>query len=424
MSSDGARDLLVRGIAAAKTGTVDEARFYLDWVLRYGAPQDMQIEAWYWLSQVAEDPAEKRRHLEEVLARNPAHPQARRSLAILDGKLKPEGIVDPNRMPERPPTPAGDAPAERFTCPRCGGRLTAVEEKGTLACAYCGWRRSIEGAAAGDAGPGRDFVVAMAGAPAHRRPRAAPTFRCPACGAPYLLSPETISLTCPHCSSAFAIEHAQSEELIPPDGLIPFGVGEGEAARVAAAQTGQPASSIRLLRLYVPVWSFGLSGQVRWTGRQYDDRRETWVPVTGGQIVLEKDRLVPASPRLAQDWQRAVLEFDLKARRPFESAFLADVPAETYQVPMSDAAVVAHAEVFHQTCERVRREMPADVSDVGFDSTGFTIDSFQLLLAPVWLGPEGPAGSGPLLVINGQTGSVGVRTGKPRGWLGRILGLD
>jgi hypothetical protein len=50
---------------------------------------------------------------------------------------------------------------------------------------------------------------------AHRRPRS-PTFRCLA-AAPYLLL-RAISLTCPHCGSAFAIEHAQSEELIPLTG--------------------------------------------------------------------------------------------------------------------------------------------------------------------------------------------------------------
>jgi hypothetical protein len=149
------------------------------------------------------------------------------------------------------------------------------------------------------------------------------------------------------------------------------------------------------------------------TGRQYDDRRETWVTVTGAQIVLEKDRLVPASPRLAQDWQRAALDFDQKARRPFESAFLADVPAETYQVPMSDAAVVAHAEVFHQTCERARREMPSEVSEVGFDSTGFTIDSFQLLLAPVWL-DRFARWRRPAACRQRMTGSVS-GAGKPRG---------
>jgi Tfp pilus assembly protein PilF len=43
--SDGARDLLVRGIAAAKAGERDEARHYLEWALRQEPSSDEQIEA-------------------------------------------------------------------------------------------------------------------------------------------------------------------------------------------------------------------------------------------------------------------------------------------------------------------------------------------------------------------------------------------
>ena len=52
--SDGARDLLVRGIAAAKAGERAEARHYLEWALRQQPSSDEQLEAWLWLSDVSE----------------------------------------------------------------------------------------------------------------------------------------------------------------------------------------------------------------------------------------------------------------------------------------------------------------------------------------------------------------------------------
>ena len=58
--SDSARDLLVRGIAAAKAQDTDQARFYLEWVLRTDASREQKIKAWLWLSEVSEDPDEKR----------------------------------------------------------------------------------------------------------------------------------------------------------------------------------------------------------------------------------------------------------------------------------------------------------------------------------------------------------------------------
>jgi hypothetical protein len=122
--SDSIRDLLVRGVAAAKGGYKDEARFFLEWVLRKDAPEDAKIDAWWWLSQVADEPAEVRRYLEEVLGRQPSHPQARRALAVLDGRLAPSSIVDPDHLPpvlseaEGPAREAEQAEASlRFTCP-------------------------------------------------------------------------------------------------------------------------------------------------------------------------------------------------------------------------------------------------------------------------------------------------------------------
>jgi hypothetical protein len=120
--------LLVRGIAAAKAGSKQEATFFLEWVLRTEGAPDQHLEAWWWLSQVSNDPVEKRRYLEEVLARNPSDHRARRALAILDGRLKPETIVEADRIPERRPISVGEAPAERFTCPRCGGRSPAASD--------------------------------------------------------------------------------------------------------------------------------------------------------------------------------------------------------------------------------------------------------------------------------------------------------
>src|SRR5829696_8880692 len=92
--SDGARDLLVRGIAAAKGGQPEEARFHLEWVLRTDADLDQQTEAWYWLSTIATEPIEQREYLEHVLGMNPLHPEARRDLAILEGRISADQMPD------------------------------------------------------------------------------------------------------------------------------------------------------------------------------------------------------------------------------------------------------------------------------------------------------------------------------------------
>ncbi len=427
-SSDSARDLLTRGIAAAKAGSKEEANFYLEWVLRTEGVPDVHLEAWWWLSQVSDDPARKRSFLEEILARNPSDPRARRALAILDGRLKPESIVDTDKIPGAQPEPDQEARAERFTCPRCGGRLTAAQQGSTLLCAYCGWRRELASVRPESSLPGNEFVVAMAAARAHLRPQSVRMFRCLACAAPYQLAPETISLTCAHCGSNYVVKQFESEELIQPDGVIPFRIARREAAHALAADGRRRPDSMeadmagnRLVGVYFPMWCFELSGQVRWSGMRYDGYRKDWVPTSGSELVLERDYLVAASPRFSAKWQRRALVFDLKDVQPFEPAFLTDWPAETYQTPMSDAALAAHAEVFQKIRQRSNLGAPERVRDVRFDPTGFTIDSFRLLLAPVW--SEHSAGATVRGIVNGQTGAVGLPSA-PRGWLARLLGAD
>ena len=59
--SEDANDLLVRGTAAAKANQKDEARFYLEWLVRLDdADNEQKAEAWLWLSQITDDPAKKR----------------------------------------------------------------------------------------------------------------------------------------------------------------------------------------------------------------------------------------------------------------------------------------------------------------------------------------------------------------------------
>ena len=96
--SDGARDLLIRGLAAMRAGDHLEARRYLEWLLRLDPDEQQRIEAWLALAEMSTDPVEKRNYLEDVLARDTGEARARRALAILDGKLKVEDIVDPDQV--------------------------------------------------------------------------------------------------------------------------------------------------------------------------------------------------------------------------------------------------------------------------------------------------------------------------------------
>src|SRR5512140_1480299 len=218
MFDDYDRDLLRRGIIEAKAGSKTSARRYLDRAIYISTDHDVLAEAWFWMSQVVEDPAEQRRALENCLTQDLHHVRARRALAILDGRLKADEIVDPDHLP---PAPAGlhTADAERFMCPKCGGRMSFAPNGQSLVCEYCS--RNQKFAASPGTAAENDFLIAMATARAHSKPLDQQVFHCEGCGCEFILPPSQISATCAYCGSPYVVNWESEEDLMAPDGIIP-----------------------------------------------------------------------------------------------------------------------------------------------------------------------------------------------------------
>src|SRR4051812_7618970 len=117
--SDYDNQLLHEAIICLKAKEYESARRFLERALAVADDLDTRERIHFYMSQVTDDPIEKRKHLDETLAINPQHGEAARALAILDGKLKAHEIVDADRLPAQS-TETQNTKADRFTCPKCG----------------------------------------------------------------------------------------------------------------------------------------------------------------------------------------------------------------------------------------------------------------------------------------------------------------
>ncbi len=419
--SKSVRDLLVRGKAAAKAGAKDEARRYLERALMIDATRDQRIEAWLWLSEVSDSPAQKRNYLEMILSHNPSHPLARRGLAILDGRLRREEIVDPNHVSASAPS-ASDAPqpaaAKHFVCQQCGGRMAFTPDGKSLTCAYCDrettlYRALQEGSLVEE----RDFTVALATAKGHLRPIATQALACQGCGVSFVLTPGMLTSRCPYCGSVYVAEQVETQELIPPEGVIPFAMNREQAHRAVRRWLAEEKLDGRALvapptGVYVPAWTFDVGGELRW--RYLEEVNDRWVPRNGTKVVYVDDTVVPASHTLPASLVRAgVMDgFELDGLAPYDPRYLADWPAETYRVPVADASLVARRRVYEDARTRVTYGAFGKVKDVNVSSAGLVVESFRLVLLPLWIGryrgPDGEEGEerDRPVVVNGQTGHV------------------
>ncbi|MCL4531049.1 MAG: hypothetical protein M1282_16785 [Chloroflexi bacterium] len=414
MIDDYSKELLRSGIIEAKSGNKEEARRYIDRAIYMTSDHDVMAEGWYWMSQLMDDPAEKRKALENCLSNDLQHVRARRALAILDGKLKPNEIVDPDALP-----PALDglrqADAQRFVCPKCGGRMTYAPDGESLVCEYCSHNQTLK-AQSGSANE-KDFIVAMATMRGHGKPLAEQVFQCQGCGAQFILPPDQLSATCVYCGSPHVISLEKSKDLLAPDGIIPHAFDQKHAVQLLVNWVEQnkikPEKQVEWPRgLYLPLWTFDLGGEVDYVGEiveqdeiDFGRRQPKVIQVRDTYPILVHDIPIPASRKLSAPFVRLISTFDLKAVQPYDARFLANWPAELYDIPMADASLDARS----QTLARVRHDLLTQLSLaklISTSSANMTVESFRLDLLPVWMTEIWFGNRGHLILINGQNDAV------------------
>lgn len=425
----GVRMLLAQGVAAAKEGDLDEAYHYLGRVLRTNAEDSDKARAWLWLSQTLDDPADKRYCLEQVLVLDPTHGTARRGLAVLDGRLNPQEIINPDQLEREVSDEPVTAVAEQFTCPRCAGHMNYTPDGRALVCEFCNYRQEVgvdgRPQAESQFGQGafeQEFTAAMATARGHMQPIQMRAFHCHSCAVEFVLAPQTISLTCPYCDAVYVTETAESHEIIPPHALIPFAVPLNDA-QLALRRWFKQHNIERprlspIIGIYLPVWTFDLGGEIKWSGlvKKGDD----WIPISGSHLPYFDDVLVPANHKTPETLTKGFAEFDLTRLVTYDARYLADWPAERYRVPLADASLIARKKALKSLRQNAPRLTRGElVRDLRLNSQGLIIESFKHILLPLWVAHFQAGGTAYDVVVNGQNGRV--HGNRPQGAVGNFL---
>ena len=340
------------------------------------------------------------------------HARARRALAILDGKLKADEIIDPDHLPLAPEGLRA-ADAERFMCPKCGGRMSFAPDGQSLVCEYCS--RNQKFATQPGSADEKDFIIAMATARGHGKPLNQQVFHCEGCGCEFILPPNQISTTCVYCGSPHVVNWEPEEELLAPDGIIPHAFDQKRAIQLlidwVESHQIKPEKQVDLPRgVYLPLWTFDLGGEIDYVGEttcesefHFNNQQRT-IRVSDCYPVQVNDIPIPASRKLSGVFLKLIPTFELNAVKPYDPRYLVNWPAEVYDIPMAEASLDARA----QTFSRYKGDLPSllSIRVVSTSSAKLTVESFRLNLLPVWMTEIPFGGREHLVLINGQNGMV------------------
>lgn len=414
---ESAQRLFQLGRACIKEGRKDEGCRYLQQAVEYDHDYS---DAWLWLSATTDDPLEQKKYLEWAIAANPGNPEARRGLAILEGRLNPKDILPSGEGVEaqNPAEPAEAVARRSFVCPQCGGALRFDPESVDLKCANCGFVEVVEEVAMADVQQVMD--VTLATRRGHRWAEAEREMTCEQCGATTIFPAGQTSAECPFCGSAALVSATDESELLPPNGVIPMGFDEAEARQILRGWLGggffTPDDLAKLARgkglrpAYVPFWIFEATLTGKWQAEvaEGSGRNQRWVWRTGEHTFFYSNRLQVAATALPADLVKKAEPFEMDKIVEYKPEYLAGWPAAAYNISLAEASLEARAAMVAEAKKQlVYKAAPGQaVRNLEVSASEFSGVAYKLALLPLWVGAYTYHGKTYRVLINGQTKEV------------------
>ncbi len=409
--------LLRQGIAMVKGGNLAQARRLL---LRAAdlAPNDAQ--PWVWLSATTTDKEEQKAFLAKAVGIDPANAAARRGLAVLTGKIKPEDLRSEGSAVAPPPARPDESASQAYRCEKCGGSLEFDIRQQNLVCTSCKTVRTVVKTPAADQAE-QLMDPALMGSLAHRWPQEWQRVTCSQCGSVILRSQGQQSDCCPYCASNRLVIAENRAAWIMPQVIGVMQIDGEEAQRrardwlgkgwLAPDSLGEQASRLQLRPAYFPFWTFDGTLLFPWNCEvnEGSERSPRWVQRSGEEFEMFDDILVPGIKAMQLKELQSIEPFGLKELLAFSTDFLPGWNALMYDFPMAEASLRAREKVVLQARRGLysRIEPGREKRNISFGAGKWSDMTYKQILLPLWVGVYTYRGKSYRLLVNGQNGKVG-----------------
>lgn len=318
-------------------------------------------------------------------------------------------------------------------CPNCGSQLSYSAEKEMISCKHCDFSKDYE--------KSNDLVKELSLSFAEEnKQKFSPSendkkvIDCQGCGAQLMIDNTEVSIRCNFCGSEKVNEKAYNENIIQPQGILPFKIDKRESVDKFKVwikkgwfhpnKLKKLASMEDIHGIYVPFWTFDSNSYSEWSGEAgyhyyeteqvYENgkyvskqvRKTRWVWKQGSFNEHFDDLLILASKGLPEKIIEKIYPYNLNEVVNHSNELVVGWEAEIYSLGVKDGYSKAEEKMHQAIRSRASGELGGDTQ------RGLTVDSdfydqtFKHLILPVWLCSYRFNNKTFQFAVNGQTGKI------------------
>ncbi len=348
------------------------------------------------------------------------------------------------------------AARSKYSCVACGGEAVWNPTKQRLICAFCGTEAPMP--AATETMPGmqaidvveHDLVAALRNVQGEARgwARTKRMIKCNSCQAISVFDPAKQAKSCEFCGTSAIVDYDETDDVIRPEGVLPFQVAEPKAREIIRAWYGKlwwapnalknKAMTDTVKGVYLPYWTFDALVDARWTAEAgyhyyetesyYDNgeqktrqvQRTRWEYASGSLNHFFDDTLVCGSKGVHPTLLRAIEPFPTtdtggKALKAYDAAYVSGWTVERYQIDLIAAAKLSRERMGGETRQLCSQQVPGDTQRNLQVNADFSRQTFKHILAPVWLLTYTYSAKDFQVIINAVTGKI--EGEYPKSWI-------
>ena len=284
-------------------------------------------------------------------------------------------------------------------CPSCGGTMIFQPGFNYMRCQSCGHKEMIPELESKIPVKEMDFLTAQNTA-SHDWGMEAKVVTCKNCGAETIQNKLQLSGMCPFCGSTTVEAADPAQDMMAPNGIIPFKITEKRAFYIFKDWIKDRFLAPELLA----------------ENAQLNKFYGIYVPSEDGRTLLRcgkfrhqvDDFPVVASKQLASDklLLNVIKDYRTNEAKPYTPDALAGFPCEHYSIGLTEAWNSVGPDMDHYLKnEAGRQNIPRNLKGVDMSTDYFDL-KYKYLIVPVWINSFYYDNKLYMIVINGQTGKI------------------